>query len=90
MPQGMFKSRTLRRVSKRLPGGETVKRYEQRNPKVAHCALTGEQLHGVPRKTPTQLAKLPKTKKRPERPYGGVLGSRASRQIIRDEARETQ
>ncbi len=90
MPQGMFKSRTLRRVSKRVPGGKAVKRYEQRKPSSARCAVTGELLHGVPRELPTQLAKLSKTKRRPERPYGGVLSSRASRQVIKEEARETQ
>ncbi|MCF7798705.1 50S ribosomal protein L34e [Candidatus Woesearchaeota archaeon] len=90
MPRGMFKSRTLRRVMKRVPGGKAVKRYEPRNPGAARCAITGEPLHGVPRKTPNQLAKLPKTMRRPQRPYGGVLGSRASRQLIKEEARETQ
>ncbi len=86
----MFRSKTLRRVTKRVPGGTTVKRYEQRKPRVAHCAITGEPLHGIPRKLPSDVAKLSKTKRRPQRPYGGVLGSKASRQVIKEEARETQ
>ena len=89
MPQGKFKSRTLRRVFKRTPGGRAKVSYEQRKPRGATCAMTGEPLHGVPRKTPSGLAKLSKTKKRPQRPYGGVLSSKAARQLLKEEARDT-
>lgn len=86
----MFKSRTLRRVAKRVPTGTSVIVYKQRKPRAHRCALTGEQLHGIPRRTPLHLAKLAKTKKRPQRPYGGVFGSRATRQLLKEEARETR
>lgn len=88
MPRGMFKSRTLRRIFKRLPSGKTVMRYEQRNPSVAHCARCGAKLHGMPRIRASKLAKATKSQKRPERPYGGVLCSRCQRDMIKVEARE--
>lgn len=90
MPRGMFKSRTLRRIFKKLPGGNTELRYEQRNPKVAHCGRCGANLHGIPRAKAQDLARMPKTKKRPERPFGGVLCSRCHRDIIKIEARDEE
>ncbi len=34
------------------------------------------------------MRQLPKTMKRPERPYGGVLCSRCMRQLIKDDVRK--
>ncbi|RUM47877.1 MAG: 50S ribosomal protein L34e [Hyperthermus sp.] len=73
MPRPMYRSRSLRRVYVRLPGGRTVVHYERRRPKQARCAVCGRPLNGVPRLRPSALRKLPLTKKRPERMYGGVL-----------------
>ena len=89
MPRGMFKSRTFRRVFKKLPGGETELRYEQRNPKVAHCGRCGAKLNGIPRAKAQDLARMPKTYKRPERPYGGVLCSACLRDMLKIEARDS-
>ncbi len=88
MPRGMFKSRTFRRIFKKLPGGTTKLRYEQRKPQVAHCGRCGAQLHGMPRVRAQVLATMPKSQKRPERPFGGVLCSRCLRDMIKIEARE--
>lgn len=88
MPRGMFKSRTFRRVSKKLPGGTTVMRFLRRKPKGAHCARCGADLHGIPRELPTQMRNLTKSEKRPERPYGGVLCSRCLKDTIKMDARE--
>lgn len=73
MPRPMYRSRSLRRVSVRLPGGETVIHYEKRRPGPARCAICGRPLHGVPRLRASELRRLPKTAKRPERIYGGVI-----------------
>jgi large subunit ribosomal protein L34e len=69
----MYRSRSLRRVYVRLPGGETVVHYEKRRPGPARCAICGRPLNGVPRLRPSELRQLPKTAKRPERIYGGVI-----------------
>ncbi len=84
----MFKSRTFRRVFKKLPGGTTVTRFLRRKPQVAHCARCGSPLQGIPRKIPTKMKNLSKSMKRPERPYGGVLCSRCQRDTIKFDARD--
>ncbi|ALL01045.1 50S ribosomal protein L34e [Pyrodictium delaneyi] len=73
MPRPRYRSRSLRRVFVRTPGGETRIHYEKRRPGPAKCAICGSPLNGVPRLRPVELRKLPKTAKRPERMYGGVL-----------------
>ncbi len=49
MPRPMYRSRSLRRVYVRLPGGETTIHYERRKPRQAVCAICGKPLNGVPR-----------------------------------------
>ena len=87
MPEGRLKSRTFRRVNKRTPGGKRVVHYEKRKPKKAHCAHCGAVLSGIARERPYKMRTMPKTKKRPERPYGGVLCSKCTRFKIKSEIR---
>jgi len=88
MVKGMYKSRTFRRVSRKTPGGRVVLHHVLRKPKKAHCAVCGEVLKGVARERPSKMQNMPKTKKRPERPFGGVLCSKCLRQRIKDKARK--
>lgn len=90
MPRGMFKSRTFRRISKKLPGGTTKLVYAKRKPSVAHCGRCGAQLQGIPRGTPGEIAKLAKTERRPERPFGGVLCANCLKDVVRYETRESE
>ncbi|MEM4762504.1 MAG: 50S ribosomal protein L34e [Desulfurococcaceae archaeon] len=73
MPRPMYRTRSWRRIIRRTPGGGVLVRYEKRRPSKAKCAICGRELHGVPSLRPYQLAKLAKTEKRPERPYGGYI-----------------
>ena len=82
------KSRTLRRISVKTPGGKTVMHYKERKPKVAHCSKCRAVLKGIPRARPIRMATLTKSKKRPSRPYAGVLCSRCLRAKIVDETRK--
>jgi len=84
MRVGKQKSRTFRRVKKRTPGGKTIISYRLRKPKKTRCADCGVTLKGVARARPVKIKNMPKTKKRPQRPYGGVLCSKCSRQRIID------
>lgn len=70
MPRPALRSRSLRRVQVRTPGGATVTRYEKKRNGVAVCAICKKPLHGV--KT-NKVYKFSKTEKRPERPYGGYV-----------------
>ena len=88
MVSGSRKSRTFRRVDVKTPGGRVVIHYRERKPKKAHCAECGAVLSGMPRARPSKLAKLPKTMRRPERRFGGVLCSSCSRRRLIASARK--
>jgi len=81
------RSRTYARVKVKLPGGNTVTRYKLRKPNNHKCGSCGSVLHGIPRERPCNFAKLSKTQKRPERPYGGVLCSKCMRGKFKASAR---
>ena len=87
MPARRHRSRSLRRVFVRTPGGRVVMHYEQRKPKLGRCPITGQTLKGVPRERPIKMQNMPKTFKRPQRPFGGVLSSQASREVLKSKAR---
>ena len=76
-----FKSRTYRRIYARTPGGTEVTQYKRRKPAKAQC-VCGKFLAGVPHEIPSRMQNMPKTYKRPERPYGGVLCSACMRRKI--------
>jgi len=85
---GRFKSRkSFRLVYRKAPGGRTFIHYKKRKPGKAHCAECGGLLSGVVRERPYKIRKMGKTKKRPERPFGGQLCSRCMRKKIIEEVR---
>jgi len=89
MVQSKIKSRTFARKKVRIVSGtKTV--YVRRKPKVGSCFVTGETLKGVPRALPVKMRNLAKTEKRPQRPFGGVLSSKASRLELRKRVRSKE
>jgi len=86
MVTGKHKSRTFRRVFRKTPGGRVALHYRKRKPKKNRCSC-GALLKGVPRERPYKMMTMAKTKKRPERPYGGVLCTKCMRKKIIEEAR---
>ncbi|MDP3918423.1 MAG: 50S ribosomal protein L34e [Nanoarchaeota archaeon] len=80
------KNRTFRKVLVKLSDRITT-HYRKRNPKAAHCASCSAVLQAVPRKRDYKMSNLPKTMKRPERPYGGVLCSKCMRREMVSRAR---
>jgi len=87
MPEPNKRSRTFRRMQVKVPGGRTANHYKKRKPSIAKCSNCGALLSGIPREFPTKMSNLPKTKKRPERPYGGKLCSKCTRSLIVEKAR---
>ena len=83
------KSRTFRRVKKVTPGSNNVTHYVKRKPGKAVCAVYGTPLAGVPRESPRKMQNMPKSSKRPERPYAGILSSKAMREVIKEKARNS-
>ncbi|MDR2830318.1 MAG: 50S ribosomal protein L34e [Methanobrevibacter sp.] len=87
MPQLRYRSRSYKRTFKRTPGGVTVLRYKKKKPSKHVCAECGKVLHGVPRERPYQINKLAKSKKRPNRSFGGYLCSECTRKAFKHEVR---
>ena len=87
MVRGMYKSRTLRRVFRKTPGGNNVIHYKRRKPSHAKCGTCKTILKGVPREIPSVLASMSKSERKPERPYGGNLCSACTREKIKLQTR---
>ncbi len=83
----MFKSGRLRKIAVKTPGGKVKTHYRERKPSKAICGSCKKQLAGVPREVASKMRNLPKTMKRPERPYGGVLCSKCTRLLMQQRAR---
>jgi len=80
---GRFKSRRSKRmIFTKVPGGRTVVHFKKKKPGKAKCGGCGKILPGVPRERPYKMKNLSKTKKRPERPFGGNLCSQCMRKKI--------
>jgi large subunit ribosomal protein L34e len=82
MPAGKHKSRSLRRVFVKTPGGETKIQYRKRKPSKKVCENCNKVLQGIPTLIQSKFKNLPLTKKRPQRPYGGNLCSSCMRKKI--------
>ena len=88
MPRPSHRSRSMVRKPVRTPNGTRKTHYIKRKPQKAKCAGCGSVLSGVPRERPYKMRTMPKSSKRPERPYGGKLCSRCTRSKIIEKARE--
>jgi large subunit ribosomal protein L34e len=88
MPAPHLRSRSLRKVYRKVSGGRVSIHYKKRKPKNAKCGNCGALLKGVSRELPFKMRSMAKTKKRPERPFGGVLCSRCMRATIIDKFRQ--
>ena len=87
MPKPGHRSRSLRRVKRKTPGGEVSLQYKKRKPSIAKCGKCGAELAGIPRERPHKMVKLGKTEKRPERPFGGNLCTKCMRLEMKARAR---
>lgn len=67
-----LRSRSVKRLKRKAPSGESRIIYRRRKRHVAHCMICGRPLGGVPRDR-AGLRRGPKTAKRPERYFGGVI-----------------
>ncbi len=88
MVRPMYRSRSLKRVIRRTPGGRIVVHYERRKNTPMRCGRCGAILCGVPIKD-RERRKLPKSMKRPERMFGGVLCPRCLREVLKEVVRSS-
>jgi large subunit ribosomal protein L34e len=77
----------LRKVFRKVPGGRVSIHYKIKMPKHSRCGNCGATLKGTPRVPSYRLKNMTKSKKRPERPYGGVLCSGCMRRMFIEKAR---
>lgn len=66
----------------RVPSGESKLTYRRRKNAKPQCAECKADLPGVARGTKAIVRALPRSARRPERPFGGVLCSKCSRRAI--------
>lgn len=78
--------RVAKKIKRRVPSGRSVVRRGKKRPEVAKCAACGAKLHGMPKRKPSELKKMPKSKRVPNRPYGGNLCSRCMRELFKEKA----
>lgn len=52
------------------------------------CARCGREMHGMPRLLEGKMSKIAKSKKMPERIYGGYYCASCTREILREKARK--
>ncbi|PIO00462.1 50S ribosomal protein L34e [archaeon CG10_big_fil_rev_8_21_14_0_10_43_11] len=81
------RSRSLKRVKKRVPSGESRLSFKKELPGKIVCAECGSELHGIAREKPIRFSNLNKSARTVSRKYGGMLCSSCSRESIRKEAR---
>lgn len=86
MPAPHKRSTSFRKVHKKVPGGNRVTHYEKRKPGKAKCVKCRAVLKGVASKRPYKMQNMAKSKKRPERPFGGVLCSNCMREHYKQKA----
>jgi large subunit ribosomal protein L34e len=81
-------SRSKNRKNIRLPGGRLKTSSSGKKPSRTVCPITGKALQAVPQLKGSAIKRLEKSKRRPERPFGGMLSSKAMRILMIDKARK--
>ena len=78
MPKPRERSRSQRKVTKRTPGNKSVNHYSRRKKNTKHyCAVTHEPLKGM-----DSSQGIAKTKRTPNRKFGGHLTPAVTKEII--------
>ncbi len=88
MPEPRRRSRSLKRTFVKTPGGRTLIHYKKKRHKPARCGVCGAKLSGTPTGPKIFIKKLPKSRRRPNRPYGGNLCPKCTRRIFLRKAME--
>ena len=65
MPITTYRTRSLRKVYVKTPGGKTTVHHRKRKPSKAKCGKCKALLKGVPRERPYKMQNMSKTQKRP-------------------------
>ncbi len=75
--------RRAKKLKKRIPSGKSVIRRGKRKPGYSRCAVCGAKIGGMPRRHPGEIKGVPKSKRVPNRPYGGYLCTKCMRETLK-------
>jgi large subunit ribosomal protein L34e len=90
MPKPHLRTRSRRRKTLNLPsGGGLTTHYKRAKVKAPNCTQCGRTIFGLPIKAPSKLARLSKSKKRPQRMFGGQLCHKCLQESLKRAARST-
>jgi len=81
----MIIPKSTKKYKVKTPGGRTVAHFKKRKSSYARCKKCGAKLNR-PKLSVEQLKRLPKTKKRPERPFP-ELCSKCMREHFKEKVR---
>jgi len=84
MPRPALRSRSLRKILKKIPGGAYVVHYTNRKPSAPKCANCKRPLKGVAKREQSRLKRVASSFRKPSRPYGGNLCSACMRNKIKE------
>ncbi len=75
--------RKAKKIQKKTPSGRHVMKRGRKKPSKQICSSCGAKLHGVPKVRPSDMTKIPPSKRTPNRPYRGKLCSRCMRETLK-------
>ncbi|MCR4368335.1 MAG: hypothetical protein NUV67_00330 [archaeon] len=74
-------TRNKSKIYRKTPGGKTTILRTRHKVSKAQCAITGKGLSGTTNQSKSSIGKLSKTSRRPSVAFGGVLSSKARREV---------
>ncbi|MFX0096556.1 MAG: 50S ribosomal protein L34e [Candidatus Hodarchaeota archaeon] len=89
MPKPYQRSRSLKRKKTPLPSGRDVIHYHKSKLAAFKCAVCKRPLLGLPRLSRTRHSKIPKSKKRTSRKYGGNLCHQCLKTLLKAQVSQT-
>jgi len=83
MVRRSLRTRSVKKMKIRTPGGQTVTHFRGSKPGKSICGRCGAHLPGLTVGTGTELSNTPSSSKRPGRPFGGVLCTGCLDELVR-------
>ncbi|MEM2105611.1 MAG: 50S ribosomal protein L34e [Candidatus Bathyarchaeia archaeon] len=87
MPQPHLRTRSRKRLTVALPGGESKIHYKKKLNATPTCVLCKKPLAGMPRLTTVEMRKLNRTKRRIWRLHGGKICHSCLKNALKQAAR---
>jgi len=82
-----LRTKSLKKVKKKLPSGSTTTHFKHKKAKGARCSSCGAEIHGLPILKPIRYSNLNKSARTINRKYGVELCSKCSREKIKKNVR---